>query len=325
MLLSPLNHLFEMARTGKRLPHVLLAVPMSIVMVLLAQLTGGVLALLLIVGLSMATLEGNMPESPEAWSNLVLPDTALEQTILLVLAFGPIFLLLWGWLAFVEKRPFWTIGVERDGAVWKYIRGVLVGLLMFGSAVAISAALGYVEFEQGDPQKQGLPALFGVLLVYLGWTIQGPAEEALTRGWLMPVIGARYRPWIGVLISSLLFAFLHSLNPNLSLIAMLNLFLFGLFAAVYALYEGGLWGVFSIHAVWNWIQGNLLGFEVSGNVAPGGTLFNLREIGPDMITGGSFGPEGGLAVTVVLLLGIAIVVLLSQRATPVSLTPLETP
>jgi hypothetical protein len=61
------------------------------------------------------------------------------------------------------------------------------------------------------------------------------------------------------------------------------------------------------------MQGNLLGLEVSGNEAPGGTLFNLQEIGPDVITGGSFGPEGGLAVTAVLLLSTAIVVILAQR------------
>jgi membrane protease YdiL (CAAX protease family) len=314
MLLSPLNHLFQLAQTGKRLPHILLAVPISVIFVLVAQLTGGILALLLVVLPSLPQLMAALETgNSQAVSALLLPDTAIEQTIFLVLAFGPIFLLLWGWLALVEKRPFWTMGLELEGAAWKYLRGVAVGLLMFGGAVGVSALFGFIEFEQGDPQKQGLSALLGVLLVYLGWTVQGPAEEALTRGWLMPVIGARYRPWLGVLVSSLLFAFLHSLNPNLSGIAMMNLFLFGVFAAVYALYEGGLWGVFSIHAVWNWMQGNLLGFEVSGSLAPGGTLFNLREVGPDTITGGAFGPEGGLAVTGVLILGIAVVVYLSRR------------
>jgi hypothetical protein len=218
--------------------------------------------------------------------------------------------------------------MERDGALFKYARGLLVGLLLFGGAVAISATLGFIEFEQGPPQRQGLPALWGVLLVFAGWVVQGAAEEALTRGWLLPVIGAQDKITFGfkrfkiiirkpvplaMVVSSVIFAFLHSLNPNLSLIAVLNLFLFGFFAALYALYEGGLWGVFSIHTIWNWLQGNVLGFEVSGNLAPGGTLFNLREVGPDVITGGAFGPEGGLAVTVALLAGIAGVVFLAAR------------
>ena len=143
--------------------------------------------------------------------------------------------------------------------------------------------------------------------------MQGPAEEALTRGWLLPVIGARYRPIYGVIISSVIFAIFHSFNPNLGPIAILNLFLFGVFTALYALYEGGLWGIFSIHAVWNWAQGNIFGFEVSGGTASGGTLFNLMEVGPDIITGGPFGPEGGLAVTGVLVISCVIVWMLAQR------------
>jgi membrane protease YdiL (CAAX protease family) len=150
-------------------------------------------------------------------------------------------------------------------------------------------------------------------LIFLGWTVQGPAEEILSRGWLLPVIGARHKPLAGILISSAVFAIYHSLNPNIDPVAFLNLFLFGLFTAFYVLYEGSLWGVFGLHAAWNWAQGNLFGLEVSGMPAAGGTLFNLMEVGPDLITGGPFGPEGGLAVTLVLIVSSSIIWLLSER------------
>ncbi len=312
-LFSSTHHLLQLARSGKRLPHVLLSLPLSVVFVFAAQFSGGLIALILIVLLSLDDLQSASLDAPQSLAAALLPNTALEQAIFLILAFGPIFLFLWLWLTLFEKRPFWTLGLERDGALFKYARGFVVGLVMFVGAVAISGSLGFMQFEAGGSQLSGLPALGGVLLVLLGWVVQGAAEEALTRGWLLPVIGARYRLWLGVLLSSLLFAGLHSLNPNLSGIAMLNLFLFGLFAALYTLWEGGLWGIFSIHSVWNWAQGNLLGLEVSGNPAPGGTLFNLQETGPDFITGGSFGPEGGLAVTAVLLLACAVVLLLARR------------
>ena len=126
------------------------------------------------------------------------------------------------------------------------------------------------------------------------------------RGWVLPVIGARYKPWLGLLISSLVFATLHGLNPNLSVIALINLALFGVFAGLYAMREGSMWGISALHSVWNWVQGNFFGFEVSGNNAGGGTLINLMETGADWLTGGEFGPEGGLAVTIVLVIGIAI-------------------
>ena len=205
------------------------------------------------------------------------------------------------------------MGLEKAGAVTKYLRGMLIGLVMFAASIGVSAAFGFIAVEHGGSQPRGLAALAGVLLVFLGWMVQGAAEEAITRGWLLPVIGARYKPVWGILIASSVFMVFHLLNPNLSGIALLNLFLFGVFTALYALHEGGLWGVFSIHAVWNWAQGNLFGFEVSGGAVPGGTLFDLMEVGPDAVTGGPFGPEGGLSVTVVLIASCVIVWLLSRR------------
>jgi membrane protease YdiL (CAAX protease family) len=269
-LLNPNNRLFQLARSGRRLPHIILAIVLSFVFILIAQFTGGVLAVILVVSLSIVTGQVTLGElaailssnNPEAVTAHILPDTALEQTLFLILLFMPMFLIIWVWLALFEKRPLWTIGLKGAGGWQKYLRGLLVGLLMFGASIGISAALGYIALEGVSPQPQGLTALGGVLLVFLGWTVQGPAEEALTRGWLLPVIGARYKPLLGVIVSSLIFAAFHSLNfiglrmePIFIGLALLNLFLFGLFAALYALYEGSLWGVFSIHAVWNWAQG----------------------------------------------------------------------
>lgn len=321
LLLNPKNHLFELARLGQRLPHGVVAVVLSFVFVLVAQLAGGLPAIFMVVALSL--LEASQavsPERPEEWMQLALPNTALELTILLILSFAPIFLLLWGWLKWYEKRPFWTLGLEWRGAWFNYLRGVLAGLLMFAVSVGLPAALGFIAVEGESTQPQGMAALGGVLLVFLGWTVQGPAEEALARGWLLPVIGARYRPLWGISISSLVFAAYHALNfvnlqldPLVIFIALFNLFLFGVFTALYALREGSLWGVFAIHAAWNWAQGNLFGLEVSGQPAAGGTLFNLMEAGPDAITGGPFGPEGGLAVTFVLLVSSAVIWWISGR------------
>ena len=145
--------------------------------------------------------------------------------------------------------------------------------------------------------------------------MQGGAEEVLFRGWVLPVLGARYRPWIGLLISSLFFALLHGLNPGLSVLAIINLVLFGVFAGLYAMREGSLWGISALHSVWNWVQGNFFGFEVSGTNASSGTLLNLKETGADWLTGGTFGPEGGLAVTIIFLIAITVIVFWRSKET----------
>ena len=204
--------------------------------------------------------------------------------------------------------------MNARAALRRYAFGFAAGLLLFLGAAAILAALGALVPEQGDPSRQGLAALGGVLIVLAGWIVQGGAEELLLRGWVMPVLGARYRPWVGLAVSSLLFAVMHGLNPGISLLALFNLALFAAFAGLYALREGSLWGISALHSVWNWVQGNILGFDVSGMAGGGITLFNFKTQGPDWLTGGAFGPEGGLAVTAVLLVGIALVLFWNRKS-----------
>lgn len=297
------NRLFQLARMGKRKPYWFVAIPMAIVFIFVPTILISLLLRLLGFSSFIRPLADN--------ANPVL--AALGQDILLILSFVPILLAIWAWLVFVERRPFWTLGLERTGAVTKYLRGVLAGFVMFAASIGTLAIFGTVSFGKGDPQQEGLNALGGVLLVYLGWAIQGPTEEVLCRGWLLQTQGARYRPWVGIVVSSLVFALLHSLNQGFNAFAAVNLILFGVFAALYVLYEGSLWGIFGWHAAWNWAEGNVFGTQVSGSHARGGVLLDLRTMGPNWITGGAFGPEGGLVATFILFVGIATLLVLGNR------------
>lgn len=290
------NRLFELARSGRRLPHFVLALVMAVVFIF-----GGTLLTGLPIGLLLRAWLGSpssLAEQP-TWQGLFF-------AIDLAAGFGGIFLVLGAWLRWFERRPFWTLGFERAGALTKYARGFGFGMLLFAAALSLIALTGGLAYEPGPAARQGLAALGGGLLALLGWLVQGAAEETLIRGWLMGVIGARYQPWLGVLLSALVFAALHGLNNAISLLPLLNLFLFGLFAALYALWDGSVWGIAALHGAWNWAQGNVFGLEVSGSPSGGGIVFNLQATGADWLTGGAFGPEGGLAVTAVLLIGLAL-------------------
>ncbi|GAB4502619.1 MAG: type II CAAX endopeptidase family protein [Anaerolineales bacterium] len=292
--------LFDLARQGKRLPPFWALIPLAGIFMLLSQLA--VIPIFVLMGLLYGFSEGGM--SAAGQSALA---SGFWMALTLIFSFGPLFFILWLWTKFYEKRSFTSLGYAIGGAARKYGRGLLFGAILFGGAVGLLAIFGFTARETGgDPALEGLAALGGVLIVFPGWMIQGASEEILTRGWVLPALGARYKPWVGILGSSLFFAAMHGLNDNLSALALLNLALFGFFAAFYALREGSLWGISALHSVWNWIQGNFFGFEVSGSRVDGGMLLNLKTIGPDWFTGGAFGPEGGLAVTIVLLIGIAV-------------------
>lgn len=300
------SKLFDLARQGQRLTHIAAVIPLSFVFTLFSQMGAVPVFVIMTIIYGFPGDDGYMP-------NASALESGFWMGLQLITAFGLIYVFLWAWLRFFEKRPYWTLGLEAKNILLQYGRGFLIGAMMFAAAVGILGLFGSVTFEQSNPSQQGLAALGGVILVLIGWVVQGGAEEVLIRGWVLPVIGVRYKPWIGLLVSSLIFAVLHGLNPNLNAIALVNLALFGVFAGLYAMREGSLWGISALHTVWNWVQGNFFGFQVSGMNADGGTIFNLMEIGADWLTGGEFGPEGGLAVTVVLVVGIIIILLWKHK------------
>ena len=282
----------ELAARARRLPHWALAIGLTLALVLVGQL--GALPVIVI-------LRALYPGGSESVADQPLPGS-VAMAALLVSTFGLMLVLLWAWLRWFERRPFWTLGFERAGALRKYARGFAIGLLAFGASVAILGTSGLTSLDHVEGAAVG-----GILIVLVGWIVQGASEEILTRGWLLNVIAARYRPWLGVLTSVIVFSLLHGLNPNIGPLPLLNLVLFALFAGLYMLWEDGLWGIAAFHSAWNWAQGNLFGMQVSGNEA-GATLLQMKvAAGADLMTGGGFGPEGGLAVTIVMLAALGLV------------------
>lgn len=295
------NRLYDLAHSGQRLPSWWAVILVGLFILLASQLVAlPILFVFVLTGIISITEENTLTQPP-----LV---SGLALSLELVTAFGSMILFTWLWVRFYERRSFATLGFEPGRILFLYGRGMLIGLAAFAAIIGLLAPLGYIAIENSDPAQVGLAALGGVVLVFFpGWMIQGAAEEILVRGWMLPTLSARYRVWGGLLISSLFFAFMHSLNPNLSILAMINLALYGLFGALYALREESLWGICAVHSIWNWAQGNLFGLEVSGQMVSGRMILNLVETGPDWLTGGAFGPEGGLVTTIVLLLSIAII------------------
>ena len=310
-ILSSDNRLFDLARTGElRLPKRLSESSVRIIdryIYPAAAIIFGVswpvlLVPLLIPALIVLALFGR--------SSAEISDSLLNfSPVWLILAFAPVYLFVWLWLWLFEKRHLWTAGFERERALIKYLRGLLIGLLLFGGTIVILLIFDAVELAPSETPKFGPAAIITGLLIFVGWMAQGGAEETITRGFLLPILGIRYGTLVGIAVSSLIFAMLHLLNPGISLLALVNLILFSLFAALFALIEDGLWGIAAFHGMWNLVQGNLFGMRVSGLESSSLSLFNFISTGPDWLTGGDFGPEGGIAVTLVYLAAIGTLIL----------------
>ncbi|HHT54332.1 MAG TPA: CPBP family intramembrane metalloprotease [Clostridiales bacterium] len=129
----------------------------------------------------------------------------------------------------------------------------------------------------------------------------------------MVLVSRRYSLPTAILASSVMFALAHSLNKGLSLLAFFNLVLYGIFAALYFIRRGSIWGVAAFHSTWNFVQGNFFGIQVSGLKVGSSVLTSeLTETGR-LVNGGGFGLEGGLAVTLVLAIGIAVLYFMKPK------------
>lgn len=88
--------------------------------------------------------------------------------------------------------------------------------------------IGAVEIELLSSKSVGFEAIHLVVIISIGWIIQGAPEEFVTRGWMMNVPEKRYNTTFTVILSSSLFALLHLGNPNIDLISIINIILVGL-------------------------------------------------------------------------------------------------
>lgn len=204
----------------------------------------------------------------------------------------------------IEKRKLSTLGLTKKHAVSEYIIGLGVGLLMFVLVYGLNLLVGGAVFQGFAFRPQMLPIL---IVSLLGYVVQGASEEIFCRGYFCNSV-ARWMPlWVGLVINSLFFAFMHGSNPGVSPLALLNLFLFGVFMTIYMIRRGNLWGACAIHSIWNFVQGNIFGMQVSGMVS-NTSIFQTEQTDKMSIwNGGAFGPEGGLCVTIVLIAAILLV------------------
>ena len=144
--------------------------------------------------------------------------------------------------------------------------------------------------------------VFGGFLFFILVAI---AEELIFRGYVLSNFMDSFKnKYVALFLSSLLFAIFHGLNPNLSLVGFVNLIVAGLALGITYIHTKNLWFPIFLHLSWNYFQGPIFGFEVSGlNFS---SVIQQKVTGNELITGGNFGFEGSILITI-LLIGMVIV------------------
>lgn len=210
------------------------------------------------------------------------------------------------WIAtrYLDKRSLDSLGL-RFRVDWfrEMGAGFLISALVMAFIFLFELATGWIRFTGfGWERAWSTPYPLPLLGYLAGMLMVGFYEELVFRGYQITNMvegfsGDRLIPMqavgLAILLSSSIFGILHAGNPNASLVSTINIMMAGVVLAVPYLLTGRLGLSVGLHAGWNFLQGGIFGFPVSGSPSRS-SLLQIRETGPDILTGGSFGPEAGL-------------------------------
>ena len=214
------------------------------------------------------------------------------------------------WVKVIEKNSLSSLGFVKRNWLKYLVWGILMSLVQMGVIALIYQVSGIGSFVLNELSLE--PLLF-ILGLFPFWLLQGGTEEVATRGWLLTRIASRANLPLAIAISSSLFGFLHLGNAGVTFLSVLNIILDGFLAGLLFIYTDSIWLVVAQHGTWNYVQGNLLGFQVSGTGADASIFSFSMGSGPDWLTGGAFGAEGSIITTLVLLVSLVIVYRLGER------------
>lgn len=231
-----------------------------------------------------------------------LPSLFLERLLMLIgYLSAAVLVLRW------RNLPLSLLGMSLRGRGKDLLAGLGVAVLLYAVGFGTSLLMGTVEIASVEWVPRDL---LGTLLFFL---LVAVTEEVMLRGFVLGrMLSAGMNRFVALFLSSALFSAMHLFNPNFALLPFVNILLAGCLLGASFLYTRNLCFPVVLHWFWNWLQGPVLGYEVSG-MDSGETLLTLRLTGSDLLTGGSFGFEGSLLCTVLLVGGTLAIVAYYER------------
>ncbi|MCJ7735311.1 MAG: HAD hydrolase-like protein [Anaerolineales bacterium] len=225
------------------------------------------------------------------------------------------------WLSawILDRRRFQDYGFKVDRDWWiDFTFGLSLGAMLMLAVFAVELSAGWIRIQSFFYKQNQFHSFLGAVSIPLViFIVVAFYEELFSRGYQLTNLAEglsskKVRPQVAILlacfISSGFFGLLHAANPNSTLLSTVNIALAGVFLATGYLLTGQLAISIGLHISWNFFQGNIFGFPVSGGGFRYASLIQIQQGGPTFLTGGNFGPEGGLLGTIMNFLGILLII-----------------
>lgn len=236
-----------------------------------------------------------------------------QDNLTALFASGPVLLLLWLWLRVFERRPLSSIGMGP----WQGRRfgvGLLSGLaLVVGVVAVIVLTAGFEIAGPGAWYDHLTPTwLLASLLAIAGTVLQALVTEAMFRGWLLQTAARQWGAVLAVafnIVACLVVqGGLGALRSPEAMLGIVNIAILSGYMCLRAMRDQSLWGVCGFHAAWNLTMGWGLGLNVDGgrlNVTPGLIRVDSLPEAPWLLTGGDYGPNASIVMTVGALIALS--------------------
>ena len=216
--------------------------------------------------------------------------------LLKIIEFFALMFCLWLFMKFIDRKPLMSLGLKYEGFQQDFKFGLILGAGLIAIGFFSLFILGYVRVESFS-----FPFL-DIVLYFILFVVVAFHEEIMLRGYILRSLMESMNRYLALAISSLIFMTVHLLNPNISFLGVVNLFLAGIVLGIYYVHKSNLWLPIGMHLTWNFFQGPIFGFEVSGIKSQ--SLIKQTVNGSDLITGGKFGFEASLLATVLIVVVI---------------------
>ena len=216
--------------------------------------------------------------------------------LLKIIEFFALMFCLWLFMKFIDRKPLMSLGLKYEGFQQDFKFGLILGAGLIAIGFFSLFILGYVRVESFS-----FPFL-DIVLYFILFVVVSFHEEIMLRGYILRSLMESMNRYLALAISSLIFMTVHLLNPNISFLGAVNLFLAGIVLGIYYVHKSNLWLPIGMHLTWNFFQGPIFGFEVSGIKSQ--SLIKQTVNGSDLITGGKFGFEASLLATILIVVVI---------------------
>ena len=207
----------------------------------------------------------------------------------------------------LDRRSFESLGLKVGRqALFDLLAGIGIVLVQLGFIYGIMSSLGWLTFD-GFAWEFDAPGtvLMNTLLFFVIFLLVGWNEELLSRGYHLQTIASGLNMFCAVVISSAVFGLLHLDNPHATWVSTAGIFFAGVYQSYGYIRTRQLWLPIGLHVGWNFFEGVVFGFPVSGFDIY--ALTRVQVTGPVSWTGGAFGPEAGLILLPSLIVGSALI------------------